>query len=256
MKTIRLNILKVISPDFALGKALTFLRALWNVTILILAYPSRRSLRMTSLILLVKPRFTMVTSKNLISLYNLVQRANQANLPGDIVECGVWNGGSAAVMGAALFDDHQHPHTRGLWLFDSFQGLPKPSERDGIAEQESYFQGWCKGEPTNVTRAFQALGVPTSDVHVIPGWFNDTLGTVAISQICVLHIDADWYDSVKVVLDHFYDKVVPGGFVMLDDYGYWSGCERAVADFFAEHQIARIKLKQTDHGGAYFQKPA
>lgn len=246
----------MISPDFALGKALTFGRALFNVSTLVMAYPSQRSLRVASLIMQVKPRFTMVTSKNLISLYNLVQRANTQDVPGDIVECGVWNGGSAVMMASAMQDASMPVPQRSIWLFDSFQGLPPPSERDGDAEQESYFEGWCKGDQANVERAFNTFDLPLSNVKIVPGWFNDTLHTAAVSQIAVLHIDADWYDSVKIVLDTFYDRVAPGGFVMLDDYGYWKGCDRAVADFFTERGITNITIKQTDHGGAFFQKPA
>jgi O-methyltransferase len=254
MKTMKLNVLKLISPDFALGKLLTFLRALYNLFILILAYPSRRSLRIASIVLRVKPRFTMVTSKNLISLYNLVQRVDNLQLPGDIVECGVWNGGSAVVMGAAQVDGGNQAPCRTMWLFDSFQGLPLPGEKDGVAEQVSYFEGWCKGEPGKVEQAFEMLGVPMDHVKITPGWFEETLHTAPIDQISILHVDADWYDSIKVVLDTFYDKVVKGGFVVFDDYGYWKGCERAIADYFVEHGITGVTMKQTDHGGAYFQK--
>lgn len=255
MKSVKLNVLKMISPDFALGKALTFGRALFNVSTLVMTYPSQRSLRVARLIMQVKPRFTMVTSKNLITLYNLVQRANAHGVPGDIAECGVWNGGSAVMMASAMQDADASAPQRALWLFDSFQGLPPPSERDGAAEQEAYFEGWCKGDERNVERAFHSFGLPLHNVTIVPGWFNDTLHTAKVGQIAVLHIDADWYDSVKVVLDNFYDRVAPGGFVMLDDYGYWSGCDRAVADFFAERGITNVAIKQTDHGGAYFQKP-
>ena len=70
----------------------------------------------------------------------------------------------------------------------------------------------------------------------------------------MLHIDADWYDSVKVVLDTFYDKVIPGGFVVLDDYGLWQGCGQAVKDFIVERSIKDVVVKPIGRDGAYFQK--
>jgi O-methyltransferase len=255
MKAMNLNTMKLLSPDFALGKFLTFARAIFNVSILVLAYPSKRSLRVASLILRMKPRFTMVTSKNLASLYNLVQKANRLELAGDIVECGVWNGGSSAVVAAAQQDDHKLAAPRTMWLFDSFQGLPPPGAKDDVEEQVSYFEGWCKGDQFKVEQAFATLGVPMDNVNIVQGWFDQTLQTAPIDQIAILHVDADWYDSVKLVLDTFYGRVVGGGFVVLDDYGHWKGCERAVADYFAEHGISGVVIKQTDHGGAYFQKP-
>lgn len=144
---------------------------------------------------------------------------------------------------------------RQIWLFDSFQGLPPPSSKDGAAEQKHYFEGLNKGAIANVGRAFQKLGLTLENTHITPGWFNETLHKAPIEQIAVLHIDADWYESVKVVLDIFYDRVMPGGFVALDDYGYWEGCKRALDDFCAERGLAAMELVRTDRVGAYFQKP-
>jgi O-methyltransferase len=250
-----INTLKLISPDFPLGKMLTFIRAIFDLITFILAYPSLHSLRLAGIIVRVKPNFTMVTTRNLISLYSLARRVEALGIPGDIVECGVWNGGSAAVMGHALNSLGNRAYHRNIWLFDSFQGLPLPGEKDGDSERDSYFDGWCKGDQRKVAQAFGMLGVPTNNVEIIPGWFESTLETASIRNISILHIDADWYDSIKIVMDTFYERVAPGGFIILNDYGYWKGCERAVADYFTEHGITNIIINQVDQGGAYFQKP-
>jgi O-methyltransferase len=76
-----------------------------------------------------------------------------------------------------------------------------------------------------------------------------------IFRIALLHIDADWYDSVKTVLETFFDRVVPGGFVVLDDYGYWQGCDQALTDFFAQRGIKDVPIERVGRQGAYFQKP-
>jgi len=251
-----MHLYQLVAPDFFLGKLLSMVRAVFDVTWLIVRRPSRRSFRIAALIFRVKPRYTMVTSRNLIALYDLMQDIERRHLPGAVVECGVWNGGSAAVIAKASIDAIRPISTRLYWLFDSFEGLPPPTAQDGAAEQQAYFAGWCKGDASLVREAFQRLALPLDRVNIVKGWFEDTLPLATVGEVALLHVDADWYDSVKLTLDTFYNRVTPGGYVMLDDYGYWQGCNRAVVDFFREQGIRNISLTQTARGGAYFQKPA
>ena len=247
---------KLLTADFTLGKIINLRKAFADSVGLLIREPTCESLELTKLMLKVKPQYTMVTNKNLIALYRLVQRVNKLGLPGDIVECGVWNGGSAAVMGWANNRETRNCMYRTIWLFDSFQGLPRPTERDGKPERENYFEGWCKGDVNKVRRIFARLGVPVDLVKIVSGWFENTLKTAPVDRIAILHIDADWYESVKLVLDVFYDKVVPGGFVILNDYGAWPGCNQAIADYFAEHDLRHIEITIVEPStGAYFQKP-
>jgi O-methyltransferase len=246
--------MKLLAPDFFIGRTLVMSRSLLDSAWLLIRHPNRRSLRFVRLIYRVKPRYTMVTNNNLIHLYTLVAEANQLNLPGDLVECGVWNGGSAAVMGKALAEHKPHGHDRAIWCFDSFEGLPHPGQHDGQAEKDAYFKGWNMGSVDKVKEAFTKLNLGLTNVNIVPGWFEETLAKAPIETIAVLHIDADWYDSVKLVLDVFYDKVTLGGFIVLDDYGYWQGCTQAVKDFFAQRGINDVEIRRADRVGAYFQK--
>lgn len=248
-----MNRAKLFSPDFSLGKILVMAKALADIIGLCLRSPSKKTLRIAQIILKVKPRFTMVKNNNLINLYNLVQEVNKQDLHGDIVECGVWNGGSAAVMGVASVGG-PCPRPRTIWLFDSFQGLPRPSEKDGEVERRFYFNELNKGSIERVKQILGRLDLRLENIKIIPGWFEQTLSSAPINKIALLHIDADWYNSVKIVLDKFYDRVVPGGFIVLDDYGYWVGCNRALQDFFLVRGIKNVPIKQISRGGAYFQK--
>jgi O-methyltransferase len=248
-----MNPIKLLAPDFFIGKSLVVLKTALDLVIMIAKSPSRGTLRLVKLIWSVKPTFTMVKSKNLVNLYELVQKANSMSLDGDIVECGVWNGGSAALMAFAL--KNETSNSRRLWLFDSFAGLPPPGPRDGTTENKYYFDGMNKGSVQQVEKAFQKLSLPMDGVKIFPGWFETTLTKAEIDRVAILHIDADWYSSVMSVLQAFYEKVVPGGFIVLDDYGYWEGCTRAFEDFVSQNKIEGIKLKQVDSTGAYFQKP-
>ena len=251
-----MNLIKLLSTDFLTGQILFSGKGLLDILWFLIRNPRPKSLRLTALILQLIPRYTKVSVKRLINLYRLTQQTNKLNLPGDIVECGVWNGGSAAMMGVADRDDETSGRVRKLWLFDSFRGLPAPSNKDGKQARETYFQGWCQGEPEKVKRIFRRFRLSLQYVSTVAGWFDETLHTADLQTIALLHIDADWYASVKIVLDTLYDKVVEGGFVVLDDYWRWPGCREAVTDYLKEHQIQGVVLKQVDLHGVYFQKPS
>jgi len=225
-----------------------------DLILMVAKQPSWRSLKLAQLIFTVKPNFTMVKTNNLVNLYNLVQKVNSRSTIGDIVECGVWNGGSAAIMASACASS-QGGIDRRIWLFDSFAGLPTPGPRDGAMERKYYFQGMNKGSVEEVKRVFGKLSLPMENIKICAGWFSATLPAADIQRIAILHIDADWYSSVMAVLETMYDKVVPGGFVVLDDYGYWDGCTQAIENFIREHKIDGVKLERVASTGAYFQKP-
>jgi O-methyltransferase len=249
-----MNVLKLIAPDFFLGKTLILLKTLLDLIVVTVQNPSRKSIALARLVLQVKPTFTMVKTRNLLNLVSLVEKVNMMDLPGDIVECGVWNGGASAMMAFACFKT-KTSRERQLWLFDSFEGLPPPGPKDGELENKQFFDGMCRGSVSSVEKAFSKLSLPFENIRIVQGWFEATLRSAAVDRIAILHIDADWYDSVKYVLDTFYEKVVPGGFVVLDDYGYWSGCDRALADFMSDKGIVGVELKQVDSTGVYFEKP-
>jgi hypothetical protein len=92
-----------------------------------------------------------------------------------------------------------------------------------------------------------------SRVRIVPGWFQDTFPSVTAAQIALLNIDADWYASVKLCLETFYDRVADGGFVSFDDYGHWPGCRQAVDEFFAARKLP-YKLQQVDYTAHWFRK--
>ena len=206
------------------------------------------SFRMMRLVYRVRG-YTAVFVPRLVALYKLSEEINQRSLPGDIVECGVYNGGSAAIMASFC---EKSPLSRTVWLFDSFEGLPKPTDKDG--DEAPAYEGWCHGDLSKVKKVLRKLHIPESRVHIVKGWFQDTFPSVQIRDIAILHIDADWYESVKLCLEKFYDSVQPGGYIVLDDYGDWEGC-RIATDEFLKKRALGIKLTQVDYTGSYFQKP-
>jgi O-methyltransferase len=227
-----------------------------ELLLLLLRSPSKDSMRFTRVVLKIKPNYTMISTKRLYNLYNLIKRINSLKLPGDIVECGVWNGGASALMAFADDVSRKKRKRREIWLFDSFEGLPPPGKKDGKLERDSYFEGWNKGRIKNVKRIFKKLEIPLKNVKIVKGWFDSTLDNKDLETIAILHIDADWYDSVKTVLEILYDKVVPGGYIVVDDYWTWSGCKKAVDEFMKRNGKRKISLKRVGRSSAiYFKKP-
>ena len=207
------------------------------------------ALRMVRLIHRVKP-YTAVFVPRLAALHGLSRDIQRRGVPGDIVECGVYNGGSSALI-AAVCCTHSSAR-RHIWLFDSFEGLPPPTEKDG--DKAKVCGWWCHGDLELVSRVYDKLCIPRELVHVVKGWFYETFPQVEVGDIALLHIDADWYDSVKLCLERFYDQVSPGGYVVIDDYGHWEGCRRAVDEFLASRSVG-VPLTVVDYTGRYFQKP-
>jgi O-methyltransferase len=207
------------------------------------------ALKTVWLVLKVKA-YTALLPLRLASLYRLCREIDRFSIPGDVVECGVYNGGSAALLASVCTRSHL---TRNMWLFDSFEGLPPPTEKDGEKAQSCCW--WCHGDLSLVNEIFDKLDIPESYIHIVKGWFHDTFPTVQIGDIALLHIDADWYESVKLCLERFYDNVHPGGYIVIDDYGHWEGCSRATDEFLNERGI-EIELTRVDYTGRYFRKPS
>lgn len=153
----------------------------------------------------------------------------QRQIEGDIVSCGACNGGTAALLAhTALTRRNSRP--RHTWLFDSFEGMPEPGDEDGA---ESWLDtGERLGSIDACRQAMKQIGVGSSHYTIVPGWFEQTYPNNNVDRISVLHIDVGQHDAELISLQAFYDRVEPGGLILLDDYGSWSGCRKAIDSFF------------------------
>lgn len=251
-----MNPLRWRTTDSGIGRFLLRIKTLLQLAAWHLRHPSPDNRYLARCILKIKPRYTMVTNRNLVCLYRLATELNEQGVTGDLVVCGVWNGGSSALMARATADHPGQIGPRAPWLFDSFQGLPPPGDKDAVTDhQKRLLEGLNHGRVDRVKEVFERLEAPLDTDRIVPGWFNETLEQAPVGDIALLHIDADWYDSVKYVLEQLYDRVVPGGYLVLDDYGYWEGCDRAWEDFCTERKID-LPLERIDVNGAYIRIPA
>jgi O-methyltransferase len=196
---------------------------------------------------IVRP-YTLVGLERIKNIYQLAHRIENEGIPGDMVECGVYNGGTAAIL--AHFGSHSK-HDRTVWLFDSFQGMPQASAEDGEDAWDQ--EGTLVGNIEKVKKVLGAVDADLRHVNIIRGWFESTFPDVTIDQIALLNIDCDWYESVRLCFERFYDAVVPGGIISIDDYGHWPGCKRAVDEFIEERQLP-YRLNRVDYTARWFQK--
>jgi hypothetical protein len=204
--------------------------------------------------------YTMTTLARMMSLYQLCRHIELTEVEGDLVECGVWRGGSAGIMAGANL--RHGSRRRQLWLYDSFEGLPAATAADGRKAIELVggkgggelaSTNVCVAPEQDVVELLNMVGYPRADVHIIKGWFQDTVARNKPARIALLRLDGDWYESTKVCLDHLYPLVVPGGIVVIDDYGDWEGCRKAVDEYFAAHQMLPL-LHHVDRTCRYFVK--
>ncbi len=177
--------------------------------------------------------YTYCCNTRLFALYQAIQSIEAQNVLGDIVECGTARGGSAALMGLTL---NALNANRTLWLFDSFEGIPAPTENDPDRDIAQNYTGDLRGELTEVESLFSRLGI-LPNTRLVKGLFNDTLPEAEVENIALLHIDSDWYDSIMVCLECLYDSISIGGIIQFDDYGYWEGARKAVHDFMNRYDL-------------------
>jgi hypothetical protein len=226
----------------------------------------------TASILKVLPN-TMLSAPRLFNAYEVMGTVEKERLPGAVAECGVWSGGGIGLM--ALASQRAGNRTRRFHLFDSFEGLPQPSAEDedvlvGFRSQHPDMSlndlrttslqsiGACKGADCTAVSDFltRRLEIDPSQLVFHVGWFQDTVpaARASIGPLAVLRIDGDWYESTKVCLETLYDNVVDRGFVIIDDYGTFAGCRKAVDEVMSQRRIPASRLVYVDDECVYFRK--
>jgi hypothetical protein len=192
--------------------------------------------------------YTMVGRARLDNLERCMRDVLERNIPGDFIETGVWRGGSAILMRAVL---RVYGVTdRVVWAADSFEGMPKPeSESDGwdlsgVEELQVSIE--------KVKRNFARFGLLDEQVGFLKGWFKETLPTAPIKRLAILRMDGDLYNSTMDALANLYDKLSPGGYVIVDDYKGWPGCRRAVHDFLYSRHL-NPKIQDIDDQSVYWR---
>lgn len=203
---------------------------------------------------------TMLPRARLDQLQACIEDVLRRGVPGDLLEAGVWRGGAAILMRAVL--KVHGVADRSVWAADSFEGLPEPDAARFPKESAAYhgpvmrdaYQRLAVGLDA-VKANFSSYGLLDEQVRFLPGWFKDTLAHAPIDRLAVLRLDGDYYDSTRDCLVHLYERLSPGGYLIVDDYGEddWTDCRAAVDGFRAERGITE-PMVQVDRRCWYWQR--
>ncbi len=187
---------------------------------------------------------TMTGHEKTNLLIHSVKYVERYAIPGAIVECGVWRGGS--MLSVAYMLDRLSSRERDLYLFDTFTGMTEPTDRDMhiwvkkpagevlSTKAKGTAPIWAPASLEDVKQGFEAVNYPPERLHYVPGKVEDTIPHEAPDQIAILRLDTDWYESTRHELTHLYGRLVPGGVLILDDYGSWQGSKDATDEFLAD----------------------
>jgi O-methyltransferase len=196
---------------------------------------------------------TMVGLTRLDNLQHCIARVLADDVPGDLMETGVWRGGSAIFMRAAL---HAYgDRARRGWAADSFAGVPRPDpdRYPADAGDRHWMSPHLAVSVEEVKANFARYGLLDGRVRFVVGWFRDTLPRCPVERLSVLRLDGDMYESTIVALRALYPKLCPGGYLIVDDYGAVPACKQAVEDFRAELGIAE-PMQRIDWTGVFWRR--
>jgi O-methyltransferase len=209
--------------------------------------------------------FTMTSLARMTCLWQASDWLNANGIEGDFIECGVWKGGSSMLMAQNLL---LHPNVkRNLHLYDTFEGMTEPTSHDvdfkGQSAEELMRSAsgrkkeatiWAYAQLSEVKKNIAMTNFPSEQVHYHVGKVEETISNPPLhDQIALLRLDTDWYSSTKHELECLYDRIVDNGILIIDDYGHWNGCRRAVDEFF-ESKGLRPFFVPIDYTGVIWQK--
>lgn len=202
---------------------------------------------------------SMTSVERAYSLHRAVQYIIENNIQGDFVECGVWRGGSAMVMAKTLKEIGVTD--RKIYLYDTFEGMPPPTEKDfdlngkkadeilqnhKNKKEESVI--WAIAKLSNVQYNLGKMDYPNSNLVFVQGKVEDTIPNKIPDRIALLRLDTDWYESTLHELNHLYPLLEKSGVLIIDDYGHWIGAKKAVDEYFEIHKPAPL-LSRIDYTG-------
>ncbi|MDP9077359.1 MAG: TylF/MycF family methyltransferase [Bacteroidota bacterium] len=206
--------------------------------------------------------YTMTTSQRIVAMCNAIDYLTVNDIDGDIVECGVWRGGSTM---AAIDTLLKHKSTqRNIYLYDTFEGMPAPTSKYdikkggargvGISAEELYNNSnaddfvWCNSPLDEVKQNLAKFDYPGDKIFYIKGKVEDTIPQTIPRKIALLRLDTNFYESTRHELEHLFPLIVPGGVILFSDYGDWAGARKAADEYISKHNI-KILLTRIDNTG-------
>jgi hypothetical protein len=210
--------------------------------------------------------YTMISLERGYALYKAVQYLLLRDLDGALVECGVWKGGASMLMALTVLASGAKP--RHIYLYDTFAGMVEPTPEDRIAwngvpvqrkweedrrGEKQNFTHWAVSQE-EVLANFARVDYPSSHIHAVEGDVRETLYRTVPAAVALLRLDTDWYESTRIELERLYPRLSPGGVLLVDDYGHFTGARKAVDDYFTSFAVP-VLLHRDDYTGRSAVKP-
>ena len=201
--------------------------------------------------------YSMTSVERMFSLYKAVDYVVKKKIPGDIVECGVWKGGSMMLCALTLLK--MNDKERKIYLYDTYNGMTQPTEKDirsydGFKAKTKYNLlkkknlKWDYASLDEVKKNLFSTKYPKENLIFGEGKVEDTIPNLIPKKISLLRLDTDWYESTYHELNHLYPKLSVNGILILDDYGHWKGAKDATDQYIQENNI-KILFNRNDKTG-------
>jgi len=204
----------------------------------------------------ISQKLTMTSVERMYSLYLACNYVVKNKIEGDIVECGVWKGGSS--MMAALTLLNSNDTTRKLFLYDTYEGMSEPTDKDVSFRNEKMKDNWqsvkqdekvfCYSTLEEVEQNLFSTGYPRENLVFVKGKVEETIPATIPQKISLLRLDTDWYESTYHELKNLFPLLEKGGVLIIDDYGHWKGAREAVDQYFREINLKPL-LQRIDYTG-------
>ena len=206
-----------------------------------------------------KSKYTLTTVERCYSLYKAIQYITKGDILGDIVECGVWRGGSAMLAALTLIQNNQIH--RKIYLYDTYEGMPEPTDKDIDLHGVPYRLLWKKEKELltvsldEVKNNMLSTGYPKENIIFVKGMVEKTIPRTLPNKIALLRLDTDLYESTYHELIHLYPKVTTKGVVIIDDYGHFQGSQEATDKYFSQ-ESRQVLFHRIDYSCRVGIKPA
>ncbi|HJL64799.1 MAG TPA: TylF/MycF/NovP-related O-methyltransferase [Candidatus Thalassarchaeaceae archaeon] len=200
---------------------------------------------------------TMTSKERMFALHESIKYIINNEIPGDFVECGVWKGGSTMMIAQTLLE--MGVSDRTIYLYDTFEGMTKPTEFDNRvsdeevnvlknwkSKQKDEHNEWCFASLSEVKENMYSTSYPQENLIFVKGDVVKTIPESIPETVSLLRLDTDWYESTLHELNHLFPVLSNSGVLIIDDYGHWSGSKKAVDEYFSGGQIL---LNRIDYSG-------
>lgn len=201
---------------------------------------------------------TMVPWQGAYAAYSGAKHVAKYNIPGDIVEAGVWRGGIAFIIAETL--KHFGSEDRTIYMYDTYAGMSEPTEEDtksstgnsalkkyNLRKKDGYVD-WCYASIEEVQEHLEKVPYPKEHFKLVKGKVEDTIPNTAPTQVSLLRVDTDWYESTKHIMEHLFSNLSTHGIFICDDFGKWEGARKAVEEYLSKNNIRIFLNTETCSG--------